>query len=263
MDKNVSRVQRTWHKLGEIDPMWAILTDPSKLGFGWTETDFFESGEREIAAVIAKVDRLAPGRANGRACDFGCGIGRLSRALAHHYDRVDGVDVAPSMIARAREGNPHRDRCFFHLNEAPDLRIFEDASFDLVYSNIVLQHMEPSLALQYISEFARCTKPGGAIVFQVPHVRRFNAASLRRYGSFCVKNIIPHYVMKRYRQMKHKTLSRAVIDNLPNIPMEMNALHRKRIEKNLGERCRLLHVEDTSYGEKDAFVSYTYVFQKI
>jgi SAM-dependent methyltransferase len=43
---------------------------------------------------------------------------------------------------------------------------------DMVYSWLVLQHMPRQLALGYISEFARVTKPGGVMVFQVPDRRQ-------------------------------------------------------------------------------------------
>ena len=36
------------------------------------------------------------------ALDFGCGIGRLSQALAEHFDQVYGVDISPKMIELAR-----------------------------------------------------------------------------------------------------------------------------------------------------------------
>jgi hypothetical protein len=42
----------------------------------------------------------------------------------------------------------------------------------MVYSWLVLQHMPKQLALRYIAEFARVTKPGGVIVFEVPDRRQ-------------------------------------------------------------------------------------------
>jgi SAM-dependent methyltransferase len=54
------------------------------------------------------------------------------------------------------------------VNPADDLRLFPDNSFDLVYSNIVLQHMEPRYSESYIGEFIRVLKPGGMTYFQLP-----------------------------------------------------------------------------------------------
>jgi SAM-dependent methyltransferase len=260
MDKSLSRVHSTWDHLGELDPMWAILTQPSKFGGRWTEQEFFASGQLEVDGLMAKLDRLLPHRSAGRALDFGCGIGRLSRALGAHYERVDGVDVAPSMIALANERNIAPERCEFHLNVAADLALFEDATFDLIYSNIVLQHIAPGLARSYLAEFARCARPDGVIVFQLPHRRLANAASIKRFILHGVYRVLPSAAVRWYRRRKHRALPRAVVDGLPKIPMEMHSIPRARVEAALRD-CVLLDIENSST-RSDAFLSYTYVFQK-
>ena len=52
----------------------------------------------------------------GRCLDFGCGIGRLTQALTEFFDVCDGVDISPTMIREAQEGNGYPDRCFFWMN---------------------------------------------------------------------------------------------------------------------------------------------------
>ncbi len=255
-------MQRQWETLADLDPMWAVLTDQSKLGRKWSEGEFFESGSREIGDLMVTLDRLAPGASRERALDFGCGIGRLSRALAGYYGQVDAVDVAPSMISLGRELNAHPERCTFHLNAASDLRLFADESFDLIYSNIVLQHMQPALALKYVSEFARCAKRGGLVVFQVPHRRRLNSASLRRFATHAVYTLLPAWLVQRYRRKKYKDAESYLIERLPKVPMEMHALPQKAIEKVLGERFRLLAAVDP-YAKTDAFESRQYYFLKL
>ena len=54
---------------------------------------------------------------------FGCGVGRLTRALADHFERVVGIDVAPSMIAQARAMNREYARCNFRVNRSVRLRL--------------------------------------------------------------------------------------------------------------------------------------------
>jgi ubiquinone/menaquinone biosynthesis C-methylase UbiE len=68
--------------------------------------------------------------------------------------------------------NKFGERCIYHLNDRPNLQLFEANTFDLVYSWLVLQHMPKQLALGYIAEFARLTKPGGVMVFQIPDRRQ-------------------------------------------------------------------------------------------
>ena len=72
------------------------------------------------------------------------------------------------MLAKAEACNKFGPRCRYLLNENPDLRAFSDASFDLVYSNIVLQHMPPEAAKAYVSEFLRVLAPGGLAMFEIP-----------------------------------------------------------------------------------------------
>jgi glycosyltransferase involved in cell wall biosynthesis/ubiquinone/menaquinone biosynthesis C-methylase UbiE len=166
------KIQQAWDQFGREDPFWAVLTNPEKKGGRWSETEFFETGRHDIQAALERITRLGIGLNFEKALDFGCGPGRLTQALAGLFREVHGVDIAPSMIAKAHELNKYGDRCSYHLNDRPDLRQFNANTFDLVYSWLVLQHMPKQLALGYISEFARVTKPGGVMVFQVPDRRQ-------------------------------------------------------------------------------------------
>jgi ubiquinone/menaquinone biosynthesis C-methylase UbiE len=114
---------------------------------------------------MAWLERLGLPTAFERALDFGCGVGRLSQALTEHAGEVIGVDVAPPMLELARELDPE-ERCEFVLNEAPDLRRFADGSFDLVYSELVLQHLPARTVETYLGEFLRVLRPGGIAVLQ-------------------------------------------------------------------------------------------------
>ena len=165
-------LQRNWDDAARRDAMWIILTVPGTEGGRWDPERFFASGEQEIEAVLAHLERRGIEVGRGRALDFGCGIGRLTQALAERFRRCDGVDIAPAMIEQARERNQHGERCRYHVNDAGDLRLFEEGSFDFVYSSIVLQHIEPELAKGYIAEFVRALSPGGVTVFQAPSERR-------------------------------------------------------------------------------------------
>jgi SAM-dependent methyltransferase len=129
---------------------------------------FFDTGRHDIQAALQRITALGIGLNFEMALDFGCGLGRLTQALAGHFREVHGVDISPSMIAKAHELNNYGDRCVYHPNDRPDLRPFDADTFDLVYSWLVLQRMPKQLALGFISEFARVTKPGGVMVFQIP-----------------------------------------------------------------------------------------------
>jgi SAM-dependent methyltransferase len=166
--RDINELQEQWDKAGRIDPLYVILSDSSKKGRGWDLDGFFASGRGEIAHILEEAVRLSVNLRSSRALDFGCGVGRLTQALAEHFAQADGVDIAPSMVEQARTFNRHGEHCRYHLNKSPDLSLFAEDTFDLVYSNLVLQHMKPELSSRYITEFVRVLAPAGLVVFQVP-----------------------------------------------------------------------------------------------
>lgn len=161
---SLEEVQKNWAAFGKSDPLRAILGHAES----WDVDQFFATGVAEIDDILRQVVELGLHPEHSTALDFGCGVGRLTQALARHFDACHGVDIAPPMVERAREYNTFGDRCRFHLNQAPNLAIFADDSFDLIYSNITLQHMEPVYAAAYIKEFVRVLRHGGVLAFQLP-----------------------------------------------------------------------------------------------
>ena len=161
-------VQNNWNRFGETDPFWAVLAWPGMEEGRWDPDAFFATGREEIDAVMAYADGLDVGFARDSALDFGCGVGRLTQALARHFQTVHGVDISETMIDIARQFNQYGDRCRYHLNVRDDLSLFDDDAFDFIYSNITLQHMPPRFSRRYILEFLRVLKPGGLMIFQIP-----------------------------------------------------------------------------------------------
>lgn len=164
-------LRRNWNDFGRTDPLWAILTVPGTRHGGWDPDEFFRAGRTEIERVMQRVstetnDRL-PAR-HDRALDFGCGAGRLTQALAAHFDNVVGVDIAPSMIELARDYDRSSRKCSFVLLQGQDLSELEDASFDFVYTAHVLQHMHPRYARRYVAEFVRVLRPDGCAFIEIP-----------------------------------------------------------------------------------------------
>lgn len=167
-------LQQHWTAFGEQDPLWAILTAPGKRGGGWDLDEFFATGRTEVKEVLDVTATRGIVVNAGRALDFGCGVGRLTRALAEHFESCDGVDVAATMIERAVEFNQNGERVRFHHNDASDLSLFADESFDFVLALIVLQHMQPELMRGYMREFLRVLRPAGVAFFNIPE--RFELA---------------------------------------------------------------------------------------
>lgn len=148
--------------------MWAIITRPGTEGGKWEREAFFETGVREMRRVNRYLSERGFTLGGKHALDFGCGIGRLTQAMAAYFEVVSGVDISASMLEKAREENPFGDRLRFYHNEVSDLRLFESDTFDFIYSNITLQHMEQKYSQEYIREFIRVLQPGGLLLFQLP-----------------------------------------------------------------------------------------------
>jgi len=167
--KSLQELQRTWEGLAQQDPLWAICTDPAKQNKRWSREEFFATGKNEVGVVmrcIAELGVSVDGKAP--ALDFGCGVGRLSRALAEHFTECWGVDISPRMITLAKEFNCDLPQCRFLLNEQDRLEGLQDNYFGFIYSSIVLQHMAERYIRKYLAELVRVLRPGGVLVFQLP-----------------------------------------------------------------------------------------------
>lgn len=176
--RDLRKISRAWSALAESDPLWAICVKPEAKGGGWDVAAFYATGAAEIEAVLARGAQFGLRVSGQHALDFGCGAGRLTRPLATHFELVDGVDIAPGMLELAQRDNPVAQRCRFLLNARPDLAVFEDGRFDLVYSSIVLQHLPPELTKAYLAEFARVLRPGGSLVVHLPTRPRWTVPGL-------------------------------------------------------------------------------------
>jgi FkbM family methyltransferase len=165
-DAQLAKLRRVWSALGNDDPLWAVLSHADKQGRRWNVEEFLETGRVEVEAQLAELTSEGYPLARQLALDFGCGAGRLTRALAGHFERVIGMDVSASMIATAQKLNADLDSIEFRENASSRLVNMADASVDFVLSRIVLQHIPRALAIGYVAEFFRVLAPGGVAVFQ-------------------------------------------------------------------------------------------------
>lgn len=204
----VHDIREDWTRLGEEDPLWAVLVAPGKRGGGWDTDEFLATGKQEVDAAMACLATFGGTPAeHTRALDFGCGAGRLSQALAAHFDEVIGVDIAEPMLATARRLDRTGGRCTFVLNERPDLAVIPDGHVDLVFTSLVLQHIPPALAEDYLREFSRVTRPGGAVVFLVPTSTRLTPQGLLfRYAPHGLVRWLQQKVLRYPAPMRMHTM---------------------------------------------------------
>lgn len=119
-----------------------------------------ERAMRQQTVVIADVK---PGQ---RVLDVGCGTGTLAIAVARAAPgaEVQGLDPAPSMIARARhKAEAAGVQVRFEVGVVEHLDL-EDDSVDVVLSTLMLHHLPGTLLQEGLREIFRVLKPGGRLV---------------------------------------------------------------------------------------------------
>jgi trans-aconitate methyltransferase len=194
------RVSPSWNALGRANALGAVLTRPDGELGAWDAAEFFATGVADAERFVAELTALVPTASHARVLDFGCGVGRVTRALATYFGEAVGVDAAASMIDRARALDVE-GRCSFVWNDARDLACFETGTFTAVYSRLVLQHIRPGLVKRYIPELLRVLAPGGALMFQLPEAIGVDPARglplVRR-----LKRHVPWSAVVAWRQVK-------------------------------------------------------------
>lgn len=238
----LEKIQEHWEKLGKVDPLWAVMSLESKKGNKWNVKDFFQTGAKEIDGVMKYIKKLNFNLKKGKALDFGCGVGRLTQALAKHFKLVVGVDIALSMIELAKKYNRFGKRVKYFVNKTNSLSRFKSSEFDFIYSSITLQHMKTKYAKEYLKEFLRILSPGGLLVFQLPS-RPLGLQNLRR--------IIPMPLLYFYFWLKKQPT------------MEMHWLPRTKVENFLKELgAKILAVERDYVATGNQWESYKYFVTK-
>jgi SAM-dependent methyltransferase len=113
------------------------------------------------AELVGVVERWHPlvGQA---VLDFGCGIGRVARAMAAHGAEVIGLDISPAMVAEAgRRGGAVR----YRVGDGRGLDGISDASLDLMLAADSFPYLVAAGLLEaHLAEAARVLRPGGSLI---------------------------------------------------------------------------------------------------
>lgn len=166
------RVQAVWRSLGDSRPHWSVMSWDKFLPehIGQTVEEFYRTGEESVATLLRTLERndIEPA-ALQRCMDFGCGLGRLSIALAPHFREVHAVDFSETHLRLASQALEERGASNVRLHR---LRTIEDSGrlpkVDLFFSLIVLQHNPPPVTRELLGRLLDRVDEGGVAVFQVP-----------------------------------------------------------------------------------------------
>ncbi len=150
----------SWRRWGERDPYYAVLLDARHRRTvldGASLAALYASGERYVAWLEQQFDLLAPNRQRQRALDFGCGVGRITLALAPRYQAAIGVDIAPGMLREAEKQASSRG--IANARFVASLDSVEPV--DAICAFSVLQHMDQAEAEATTRALIDRLRPGG------------------------------------------------------------------------------------------------------
>src|SRR5438093_13609566 len=100
-----------------------------------------------------------------RVLDYGCGHGMAAVVLARREARVTAFDLSSGYLAEARDRASANHAAVAFVRAAGERLPFADHSFDRIWGNAVLHHLDMAVAA---SEVRRILRPGGIAVFCEP-----------------------------------------------------------------------------------------------
>ena len=166
----LERMRRDWDERARENARHYVASGKKD----WTDEEFWRSGESHVREqILNDMINICQGQdpRTMRVLEIGCGAGRLTRALAQVFGRVDGVDISVEMLARARETLRDIPNVHLHQTSGADLAMFGDREFDFAFSSIVFQHIPSKAVIEnYIREVWRVLRPGRLFKFQVQGV---------------------------------------------------------------------------------------------
>lgn len=199
-------VKLTWTKLGETEPHWSVLSAEQfkQENLSANLESFRESGAREIERLFELLERNGISVSSSSTCiEYGCGVGRVTRALAARFSQVIGCDISSSHIGLAKNYLNETGCKNVNFKLIGDLKDIENLpKVDFFYSVIVLQHNPPPIIEVIVTQLAKSLKPGGYGFFQVPTYREGYSFAVKEYlaaltNPNATKNIEMHLLPKR------------------------------------------------------------------
>ena len=123
-------------------------------------------GQRRFEGEWAQVQPWLASVAKGRCLDVGCGTGVWLRALAPRFERVEGWDYAPAMVAASRRtlkaaGIRNATLACGQVTGRRGLAVF-----DVIFVGGVLMYTPERALGPLLKSLARLLKPGGLLILR-------------------------------------------------------------------------------------------------
>jgi len=130
----------------------------------WDPDTYLDNMLAEIAAYPELQDETVAaggGVAVERMLELGIGTGETARRMLarHPGARLTAIDSSPEMLERARSAFPAADLRASRLEDP-----LPEGPFDLVYSTLVVHHLDGAGKRDLFERIARVIRPGGVFV---------------------------------------------------------------------------------------------------
>lgn len=171
----------SWEERARREPYFPLLADDDALRVAGSENAsdaFFETGEDDVAALLAALSTLFSGDVRlDSVLDYGCGAGRLTLPLARRARHVVACDIAPTVLAHARQNAERAGLHNITFQPCDDVAASGGASFDFICSLLVFQYIPPSAGYALIRSLTSRLRGDGVAAFQL---RLHGAGALHR-----------------------------------------------------------------------------------
>ena len=186
LDALFAKTVAQWEHLGQTEPYWSVLTSDRYFmdAFHQSRDAFFATGEVEVQAFESTVARAGLSFSqNARCLELGCGVGRVTAALAKRFHEVVAVDVSqPHLDIAKNELTKFQVANNIVYKQLNPLRQMQNlGSFDVVYTKIVLQHNPPPVINYLLKSMLNSLNPGGIALFQVPVYKAGYSFDISKY----------------------------------------------------------------------------------
>ena len=170
--KLYAKTAAQWHHLGETEPYWSVITQENYLQshFQQSREVFYATGEQEAKVLDSTLERhLIEPRPLGRCVELGCGVGRVTGALAKRHREVVAIDISATHLQLAEEELEKQGVNNVTYKQLTSLEQTQEfGPIDLFYSKIVLQHNPPPVIAVLLKNLLSTLSPGGIGFFQIP-----------------------------------------------------------------------------------------------
>ena len=120
------KMRAEWDSRARENARYYIATGQAE----WSDDEFFESGRENVRReILTDMINICQGCDPKRmkVLEIGCGLGRITRALAETFGAVYAVDISGEMVAQARKA----------LADLPNVHIFQNNVMDLAVGVII------------------------------------------------------------------------------------------------------------------------------